>query len=41
MPGALVAHEIDLGKMFTSKAAAMVCNLLTENSVVELLQSVL
>jgi len=36
MPGALVADEMGLGKTFTSVAAAMICKLLTENSVMGL-----
>jgi len=33
MPGALVADEMELGKTFTSVAAAMICQLLTDKVV--------
>jgi len=36
MPGVLVADEMGLRKMFTLVAAAMICQLLTENVVVGL-----
>ena len=41
MPGALVADEMGLGKTFTSVAAAMICQLLTENVVMGLRLSIL
>jgi len=41
MPGALVADEMGLGKTFTSVAAVMICKLLTEKVVMELLLSIL
>ena len=36
MPGALVADEMGLGKTFTSVAAAMLCELVTEQVVIGL-----
>jgi hypothetical protein len=41
MPGALVADEMGLGKTFTSVAAAMICELLTEKVVIGLPLSIL
>jgi hypothetical protein len=36
MPGALVADKMGLGETFTLVAAAMLCNLVTENIVMRL-----
>jgi len=41
MPGALVLHEIGLGKTFTSVAVAMLCKLVTEKVVMGLPLSIL
>jgi len=41
MPGARVADEMGFGKTFTSVAAAMICNLLTEKNVMGLPLSIL
>jgi hypothetical protein len=41
MPGALVAGEMGLGKTFTSVAAAMLCELVTEKAVIGLQLSIL
>jgi hypothetical protein len=41
MPGALVADKMGLGKTFTLVAAAMLCNLVTENNVMRLPLSIL
>jgi hypothetical protein len=41
MPDALVADEMDLGKTFTSVAAAMLCKMVTEKVLIGLPLSIL